>query len=102
MRRGLRFYLIGGTALLTLAGCGRGVMQFGGERESWRAEAEAQCMKSGAVKESVAVVRIAPIEGPGMCGAEFPLKVAALGEGTAMSYGDELRPPGSIPDGQMP
>lgn len=33
-----------------------------------------------------------------MCGAEFPLKVAALGEGSS-SYGfadEDLRPPGSI------
>ena len=33
-----------------------------------------------------------------MCGAEFPLKVAVLGEGTAMGYGDDLRPPAGIPN----
>ena len=40
-----------------------------------------------------------------MCGADFPLKVAALGEGSpAISYSDDLRPPGSIPanSAQMP
>ncbi len=40
-----------------------------------------------------------------MCGADFPLKVAALGEGSpAISYSDDLRPPGSIPQNatQMP
>ena len=38
-----------------------------------------------------------PISGPGICGAEFPLKVAALGEGSS-SFGfadDDLRPPGN-------
>ena len=38
-------------------------------------------MKSGTVKVGAGVVRMEPIEGPGMCGADFPLKVAALGEG---------------------
>ncbi len=40
-----------------------------------------------------------------MCGADFPLKVAALGESSpAISYSDDLRPPGSIPTNstQMP
>ena len=44
------------------------------------------------------LVRINPISGPGVCGAEFPLKVAALGEGSS-AFGfadDDLRPPGSI------
>ncbi|MBV9555448.1 MAG: extensin, partial [Pseudolabrys sp.] len=99
MRTGLRYYLLGSIALVTLVGCGRGVMQFGGEREPWREQAEAACMKSGAVKEGPSLVRIEPIEGPGMCGAAYPLKVAALGEGPLLGYGDELRPPGSIPNG---
>lgn len=96
MTRGVRLYLVGSIVLVSLAGCGRGWFQ--AEREPWRAEAEAACLKSGAVKESADIVRIEPISGPGMCGAEFPLKVAAIGEGTS-SYGfadEELRPPGSI------
>jgi hypothetical protein len=99
MRRGLRNYLIGSVALVALAGCGRGMMQFGGERETWRHEAEAACLKSGAVKEGAGIVRIEPIEGPGMCGADFPLKVAALGEGPLVGYADDIRPPASIPGG---
>jgi Extensin-like protein C-terminus len=96
MTRGVRLYLVGSIVLVSLAGCGRGFFQ--AEREPWRAEAEAACLKSGAVKESADIVRVEPISGPGMCGAEFPLKVAAIGEGSG-SYGfaDEvLRPPGSI------
>lgn len=56
------------------------------------------CLKSGAVKESADIVRIDPISGPGVCGAEYPLKVAALGE-NASSFGfadEDLRPPAAI------
>src|SRR5476651_1001262 len=104
MKGGLRFYLTGLGVLLTLAGCGRSFLQTG-ERASWRHQAEVECLKSGAVKFSAGVVQISPIEGPGMCGADFPLKVAALGESSAVGYADELRPPGAIPNGasaQMP
>jgi len=99
MRRELRFYLLGSLALVALAGCGRGVMQFAGERDAWRKDAELACLKSGTVKESPVIVRVEPIEGPGICGADFPLKVAALGDGPLLGYGDEIRPPGSISGG---
>src|SRR6186997_410628 len=105
MRRGLCFSLLGLAligALGTLAGCGRGFL-FMEEREPWRHEAEVQCLKSGAVKEGPALVRISPIEGPGMCGADFPLKVSALGEAPAMGYVEEpVRPPGSISGASRP
>ncbi|MFZ0847424.1 MAG: extensin, partial [Pseudolabrys sp.] len=99
-----RIYLTGAVMLLTLASCGRSFLQTG-ERESWRHQAEVTCLQSGAVKMGAGVVQISPIEGPGMCGADFPLKVGALGESPALGYADELRPPGSIPNGspaQMP
>ena len=65
------------------------------EREPWRREAEVACLNSGTVKEGAGLVRISPIEGPGMCGADFPLKVSALGEGPALGYVEEpVRPPG--------
>ena len=79
-----------------LAGCSGGF--FTAERETWRHEAEVQCLASGAVKETANVVRIQAIKGPGMCGADFPLKVAMLGEGGSLGYSQELRPPGSIPN----
>jgi Extensin-like protein C-terminus len=97
MTRGVRLYLVGSFVLVSLAGCGRGFFQ-SEEREPWRAEAEIACLKSGAVKESADLVRINPISGPGICGAEFPLKVAAFGESSS-SYGfadDDLRPPASV------
>jgi hypothetical protein len=96
MTRGVRLYLVGSFVLVSLAGCGRGIFQ-SAEREPWRAEAEVACLKSGAVKESPELVRIDPISGPGMCGAEFPLKVSALGDAPAsFGFADDLRPPGSI------
>jgi hypothetical protein len=90
-------YLVGSFVLVSLAGCGRGFFQTA-EREPWRAEAEIACLKAGSVKESPEMVRIEPISGPGVCGAEFPLKVAALGE-TSSAYGfadDSMRPPAAI------
>ena len=44
------------------------------------------------------LVRISPISGPGACGADFPLKVAALGESNgSFGFADEdLRPPAAI------
>jgi hypothetical protein len=96
MTRGVRLYLVGSFVLVSLAGCGRGF--FSEEREPWRAEAEIACLKSGAVKENAELVRMSPISGPGACGAEFPLKVAALGEGSG-TFGfadDDLRPPANV------
>src|SRR6266567_5143359 len=96
MTHGVRLYLVGSFVLVSLVGCGRGF--FTAEREPWRAEAEIACLKSGAVKESAELVRISPISGPGVCGAEYPLKVAALGESSG-SFGfadDVLRPPTTI------
>src|SRR5437588_16527 len=96
MTRGVRLYLVGSFVLVSLASCGRGF--FSAEREPWRAEAEIACLKSGAVKESAEIVRIDPISGPGMCGADYPLKVAALGESSgSFGFADEdLRPPAMI------
>jgi Extensin-like protein C-terminus len=100
MTHGVRLYLVGSLVLVSLAGCGRGFFQ-SEEREPWRAEAEIACLKSGAVKESADLVRIDPIAGPGVCGAEFPLKVAALGESNPIGFADDdLRPPASVGGGQ--
>ena len=108
MTRGVRWYLVGSFVLVSLAGCGRGF--FSEEREPWRAEAEVACLKSGVVKEGPDIVRINPISGPGACGADFPLKVSALGENSnTFGFADEdLRPPATIgnqprwPGGQPP
>ena len=103
MAWGVRWYLVGSIILGllgVLAGCSGG--GFFAEREPWRHEAEVQCLNTGTVKESAGVVRIRPIRGPGMCGADFPLKVSTLGESGPLGYSDELRPPGNIPRGAPP
>jgi hypothetical protein len=92
--RGVWCGFVGLVALGILAGCKTSWFE---AREPWRREAEEQCLKSGTVKESPAVAMLRPIQGPGMCGADFPLKVVAFGEGEAMGYAQELRPPGSVP-----
>src|SRR5258708_16004740 len=95
MARGVRLCLVGSFVFVSLAGCGHGFFQ--AEREPWRAEAEVACLKSGAVKETPDLVRVEPISGPGVCGAEYPLKVAALGEASgSFGFADELRPPADI------
>ncbi len=100
MWRGVRWSLVGSVCVMTLAGCGRGYFQFSGEREPWRHEAEVACLNSGTIKEGAGIVRISPIEGPGMCGADFPLKVSSLGQSAAIGYMEEpIRPPGSVPGG---
>jgi Extensin-like protein C-terminus len=87
---------------VALAGCSHFMS---GEREAWRHDAEVACLNSGAVKEGPERVRIAPISGPGICGADFPLRVSSLGQSqnAPLSYDDEaVRPPGAIPDGALP
>jgi hypothetical protein len=78
-----------------LAGCAG---HFIAQREPWRKDAEIACLKSGAIKETGTIVRIEPINGPGMCGADFPLKIAALGDSATLGYSGEMRPPGEVPN----
>ena len=102
MVRSVRWYLIGFAGLVALAGCGRGFVQYM-QREPWREQAEVACLQSGIVREGRGLVRVEPIDGPGVCGASHPLKVAALGESPAFGYADEnIRPPGSIPGAAQP
>jgi hypothetical protein len=97
MARGVRWFLVfiilGSVGLL--AGCGGFMFA---EREPWRHDAEVQCLTSGVVKEGPGIVRIDSIRGPGVCGADFPLKVSMLGDSAPLGYSD-LRPPGAIPEG---
>lgn len=100
MTRDIRLYIVGSLVLVSLAGCG---ISFFAQREAWRHEAEVQCLKSGAVKDGPAMAMLSPISGPGICGADFPFKVTALGAGggdSALGYADDpLRPPGAIRGG---
>ncbi|MPZ39753.1 MAG: extensin [Rhizobiales bacterium] len=99
MTHRLRTFLSGSVVVVglgALAACSAG--GFLGEREPWRKEAEARCIGSGAVREGPGVVRISAINGPGMCGADFPYRVTSLGVPGALSFGNDLRPPASIPN----
>jgi hypothetical protein len=95
----VRLYIVGSLVLVVLAGCGS-LFNFA-QREPWRREAEVACLKSGNVKEHSALVRIQPIDGPGVCGADYPLKVAALGGSSSiMGFADPPQPPALIPGGR--
>src|SRR5262249_6078307 len=98
MAWGVRWYLVGSIVLGVvgvLAGCSGGM--FFAEREPWRHDAEVEWLHSGFLIRSASIIRIRRIRGPGVCGADFPLKVLALGESGALGYSDDLRPPGEIP-----
>src|SRR5215472_13516988 len=101
MTRGICWSFVGFLVLVAMAGCAR--QAWFGEREPWRREAEVACLKSGAVREGPAVAILKPIQGPGMCGAEYPLKVSVLGEPPIVGYADEVvRPVGAIPQHSYP
>src|ERR1700733_5043180 len=104
MSRSVQWSLFGSiviAALIALAGCSSHYLT--GERETWRRDAEVACLNSGAAKENQERVRISAITGPGMCGADFPLRVSALGESAPLSYDDEpVRPPGALPSSGVP
>jgi hypothetical protein len=102
MVRGVRWYLIGSCGpflLAALAGCSGWIFA---QREPWRHDAEVACFNSGAVQESPGRVRIAAITGPGICGADFPLKISTFGGSEALGYGDDLRPPSAMPNAVLP
>lgn len=73
----------GGVAFIGLAlvamfvgSCGRGQRE---QRAAWRDEAEAACLSRGEVRTSSYVsLRGSPIQGPGTCGMEKPLRVNAF------------------------
>src|SRR5499427_5411929 len=87
-------------ALLALAGCSHFLFA---EREPWRSDAEVACLNTGAVKETPQRVRISAISGPGICGMDYPLRIAALGDNPPLAYDSEPpRPPANIPTGAPP
>jgi len=99
MTRGVVLFLVGSGLLVTLAACGRGWFE---ERAPWRHDAEVTCLRSGAVKEGPGIEALRPIDGPGICGVDFPLRVSALGTSAALSFADGLEPPGLIPSQTVP
>jgi hypothetical protein len=103
MSRGVQWLLVCfilPIALIALAGCSHFLFA---EREPWRHDAEIACLNTGAVKETPQRVRISAISGPGICGMDYPVRVAALGDNPPLAYdADPPRPPGNIPTGALP
>jgi hypothetical protein len=94
MARKFAKYIGVSLVLVLLDACGRTWFE---ERPAWRHDAEVACLKSGAVRDGAGVAQLRPIQGPGMCGADFPLKVTGLGETGPLGFADDPRPPGAIP-----
>jgi hypothetical protein len=94
-----RFFppLSGCLLLLGLAACGARISFE--EREPWRHEAEETCLQSGGVREGPSVAMVTAIDGPGVCGIDHPLRVAALGEPSPMSFAAEEGAPQETPFG---
>lgn len=66
-------------AVLALAGCGWFDFE---EREAWRGQAEAQCLRERHVQPSAYMSLRPAINGPGVCGMDRPLRVVALLDGS--------------------
>jgi hypothetical protein len=94
MARTLARYLVVACVLVLLDACARSWFE---ERPAWRHDAEVACLKSGAVRPGPGIAELRPIQGPGMCGADFPLRVTMLGDGGPLGFADDPRPPGTIP-----
>ena len=75
MKRILNIFICCTITTLALSGCASFRRA---ERPAWRKQAEMACLKSGVVTEDKYIKRVNPIEGPGICGADFPLKVMAF------------------------
>src|SRR5215470_8210447 len=79
-------YLAAGIAIAallgTLVGCAGGGSFNSGQRAPWRQQAEDACVASGAISASAYIVQMTPIDGPGVCGLERPLRVSGLAGGS--------------------
>lgn len=78
MSRRVSTALLALTAVLALAGCGWFDFE---EREAWRGQAEAQCLRERRVEPSAYMSLRPAINGPGICGMDHPLQVTALSGG---------------------
>jgi hypothetical protein len=54
----------------------------GEQREPWRTDAEIACLRQKRVTPSVDIVRTRTIDGPGVCGMEYPFRIQAFNEGS--------------------
>ncbi|RDI59225.1 extensin family protein [Microvirga subterranea] len=78
MRRGLVAFFALSLVGLGLTGCG--LFRFE-QREPWRAQAEEACLSQRLVQPSAYMALSPKIDGPGVCGMDYPFKVAAFNNG---------------------
>lgn len=78
MRRGLVAFVALSLVGLGLTGCG--LFRFE-QREPWRAQAEEACLSQRLVQPSAYVALSSKIDGPGVCGMDYPFKIAAFNNG---------------------
>ena len=78
MRRGLVAFVALSLIGLGVTGCG--LFRFE-QREPWRAQAEEACLSQRLVQPSAYMALSSKIEGPGVCGMDYPFKVSAFNNG---------------------
>jgi len=75
VRRIVLFSMVAAGLSAAMGGCGSMRRE---QRPEWRNQAELACMKSGKVRETPYARISKSIDGPGICGANYPMKVSAL------------------------
>lgn len=75
VKRMVLFSLVAASVSAAVGGCGSFRRE---QRPEWRNQAELSCLKSGKVRETQYVKISKAIDGPGICGANYPMKVSAL------------------------
>src|ERR671916_553000 len=78
MRRGLVAFFALSLVGLGVTGCG--LFRFE-QREPWRAQAEEACLSQRLVQPSAHMALSSKIDGPGVCGMDYPFKVSAFNNG---------------------
>jgi len=79
MRRGYVAFIALTLVGLGLTGCG--LFRFE-QREPWRTQAEEACLSQKLVQPSAYMSQASKVSGPGVCGMDYPFKVAAFANGT--------------------
>ena len=80
-------------SVLGLPGCGGILLEPADVRAPWRGEAEEMCLRSTGIEVLASGVKLAPIDGPGSCGALHPIKVTEAANGVTLSPGATLSCP---------
>ena len=78
MRRGLVAFVALSLVGLGLTGCG--LFRFE-QREPWRAQAEEACLSQKLVQPNAYMALSSKIDGPGVCGMDYPFKITAFNNG---------------------